>query len=61
MTQSHHQCELLSVGQVATILSVSTKTVRRLIERSELRFHRVGRAIRVSSEDLRVYLNLSRH
>jgi excisionase family DNA binding protein len=60
MTQSHQQFELLSIEQVASLLSVSTKTVRRLIEREQLHFHRVGRVIRVSREDLRAYLNVMR-
>jgi excisionase family DNA binding protein len=60
MTQSQQQFELLTVEQVANLLSVSTKTIRRLIEGEQLHFHRVGRRIRVSREDLRVYLNVSR-
>lgn len=47
---------LLSIMQAADILNVSTKTVRRLIKRGELRPHRIGRAVRLSTEDLSVYL-----
>ena len=60
MTKSQQQFELLTVEQVAILLSVSTKTVRRLIECEELHSHRVGRGIRIAREDLRVYLNVSR-
>jgi excisionase family DNA binding protein len=51
---------MLSIEQVASLLCVSTKTVRRLIAREQLHFHRVGRGLRVSREDLRVYLSVSR-
>lgn len=47
---------LLTIAQTAAQLAVSTKTVRRLIERGALRVHRVGRAMRISPEDLRHYL-----
>jgi excisionase family DNA binding protein len=61
MTQSHQQLELLSIEQVANLLGVSTKTVRRLIEREQLHFHRVGGQIRIAREDFRGYLNACRH
>ena len=60
MTQSQRQFEMLKIEQVADLLNVSTKTVRRLIEREQLHFHRVGRRIRVSRGDLRAYLNVTR-
>ena len=43
---------LLSVSTVANELSVSTKTVRRLIERGALPCCRVGRLVRIRSADL---------
>ena len=43
---------LLSVSTVANELSVSTKTVRRLIERGALPCRRVGRLVRIRSADL---------
>jgi len=58
--QHKQQFELLSIEQVADLLNVSTKTVRRLITKEHLRFHRIGRIIRVSWEDLRSYLNATR-
>jgi excisionase family DNA binding protein len=47
---------LLSVDAVAERLDVSTKTVRRLIASGNLRAHHVGRKVRVSQEDLALYL-----
>ena len=51
---------LLSVEETAHELHVSTKTVRRLIDRGELGAHRIGRCLRVSADALRLYLNRSR-
>lgn len=51
---------MLSVNQVADLLNVSTKTVRRMIEDRTLHHHRMGRIIRVSEEDLRAYINSTR-
>ena len=51
---------LRSVEEVAPVLGVSTKTVRRLIDRGDLLAHRVGRCIRVSDADLRSYLASTR-
>ena len=51
---------LLSIKQVAEALNVSTKTVRRLVGNSQLNHHRVGGPdkplIRISQDDLRVYM-----
>ena len=52
--------QLLSVDETALELNVSTKTVRRLIERGDLPAHRIGRCLRLSENDLRLYLNRSR-
>jgi excisionase family DNA binding protein len=43
---------LLDVETVAERLGVATRTVRRAIDRNELPFHRVGRLIRISEDDL---------
>ena len=51
---------LHSVEQVAAILGVSTKTVRRLIGRGDLLPHRIGGSVRVSDADLRSYLASTR-
>ena len=47
---------LLSVQAVADLLGVSTKTVRRLFARGDLKPHRIGGSLRISEEDLRAYL-----
>lgn len=48
--------QMLSVAAVAARLDLSTKTVRRLIDRRELLVHRVGGQVRISEDDLREYL-----
>ena len=44
---------LLTLHDVADFLQVSTRTVRRLVDRGELTAFRIGRSIRVRHEDLR--------
>ncbi len=51
---------LLAVNEVAALLQVSSKTVRRWIERQELRTHWLGRQLRVSEEDLAAFLGQRR-
>ena len=51
---------MLSVAETALALGISEKTVRRLIQRRELRAHRFGRCLRMSDDDLRLYLNRAR-
>jgi excisionase family DNA binding protein len=51
---------LLTVNEVAELLQVSGKTVRRWIERQELRTHRLGRQLRVAEEDLAAFLGQRR-
>jgi excisionase family DNA binding protein len=50
----------LTVNEVALALNVCPKTVRRLIATRVLHHHRVGRAVRVSEDDLRGYVNSTR-
>ena len=45
----------LNVRQVAELLNVSTKTVRRLLDSGELSYHRFSRSIRISESDYAVY------
>lgn len=45
---------LLTIPEVAAYLKISTKTVRRWIERGELHAYRVGRQLRIAEEDLSV-------
>ncbi len=51
---------LFTVTEVADQMKVSGRTVRRKISGGELHFHRLGRQIRVSEEDLLSYLNQRR-
>jgi excisionase family DNA binding protein len=44
---------LLTIAEAAGFLRVSTKSIRRLIGRGELRAVRIGRAIRIDPESLR--------
>jgi excisionase family DNA binding protein len=48
--------QLLSVDDVAAVLSVSSKTVRRMIDRGALSTCRVGRLVRVQRMDLERYI-----
>ena len=50
--QRHYRSPLLSVVEVAGICGVSTKTVRRWIERGDLAVHRLGHQLRVAPDDL---------
>ncbi len=45
-----------TVAEVADLLSVSTRSVRRWMERGDLLAHRFGRQIRISDLDLRAFL-----
>jgi excisionase family DNA binding protein len=47
---------LLAVTDIADLLRVSIKTVRRWIDRGDLRAHHLGRCVRVSEEDLNAFL-----
>jgi len=51
---------LHTLADVAELLSVSTRTVRRLIDDGHLPCHRIGRSIRISESDLRSYLASAR-
>lgn len=48
--------QLLNVDQAAEAMSVSTKTVRRLIATGEVPHVRVGRAVRIRTRDLDRYI-----
>lgn len=47
---------LLDIGAAATRLAVSTKTIERLIARGELAHVPIGRAVRITPEDLDAYI-----
>ena len=50
---------LLTAAEVAKILRLSVRSVRRLIAENELHVVRVGRSVRVRPEDLRSFLDAS--
>jgi len=49
-----------TVNEIAEDLKVSQRTVRRWIAQGDLRAHRFGRAVRVSSEDREAFERQSR-
>ena len=51
---------LLTIKDVADILQVSDKTIRRWIDAGDLVAHRVGRQLRVSQGDLETFIKLRR-
>ncbi len=54
---AHALTQLLTINETARIEHVSPRTVRRQIESGDLRHHRIGRAVRISPEDLASFLN----
>ncbi|WP_165585271.1 helix-turn-helix domain-containing protein [Roseococcus sp. SYP-B2431] len=59
-TNNRQPLRLLSIATVADLTDLSTKTVRRMITRGDLRVIRVGRQIRVSEDDLSMFLHQRR-
>jgi excisionase family DNA binding protein len=51
-----HNPQFFTIGQVAEHLTVSTKTVRRWIEKKLLIAHRINGVVRISAADLAVFL-----
>lgn len=51
-----NQDQLLTLDQVAAKLQVSMSTVRRLLDRGELKAVRIGRSLRVRPADLAAYI-----
>jgi excisionase family DNA binding protein len=58
--QDDADIELLTINETARIEHVSPRTVRRQIENGDLACYRIGRAIRVSVEDLHAFLKRAR-
>jgi len=48
--------KLRTIDETAELLSVSVRTVRRLIESGALPVHRIGRAVRISDADIAAFL-----
>ncbi len=51
---------LLTIPATAEKLGVSVRSVRRMIDAGELHVHRLGRSIRISEEDIHLFLLRSR-
>jgi excisionase family DNA binding protein len=49
-----------TVAQVASLLAVSTRSVRRWIAEGDLRTHKFGRGVRISETDLRTFVEEGR-
>lgn len=56
MRPSPKLSQMLTLQQVADVLSVHPRTVRRRIKDGALHAHVMGGVIRVSEEDLEIYL-----
>lgn len=57
MKRRHDDSEaLLSIENVAERLQLSPKSIRRLIERGELKAYKLGRQWRVSQKDFQTFL-----
>jgi excisionase family DNA binding protein len=56
----HHQIQFFTISEVAEMLRVSTRTVRRWIESEKLVAHVFGSAVRIAEPDLRAFLALHR-
>jgi excisionase family DNA binding protein len=52
--------KLRTIEETAELLSVSVRTVRRLIESGALPVHRIGRAVRISDADIAAFLAANR-
>jgi excisionase family DNA binding protein len=49
-----------TVAQIAKLLEVSTRTVRRWIADGEMRHYRFGRQVRISESDVRAFVEEGR-
>jgi len=48
--------KFFTIGQIAELLEVSTRTVRRWIDAELLVAHRFGGVVRIAAQDLRAFL-----
>jgi excisionase family DNA binding protein len=51
---------LFTVAEIAKLLKVSTKSVRRWIEAGDLIAHRLGRQLRITESDLSTFIKQCR-
>ena len=50
------QERLFTVREVASILNMSDRSIRRWIDEEKLTHHKFGRAVRISESDLRTFM-----
>ena len=59
-TSEHAFPALMTIGQTAEVLQVSTKTIRRWIKNGDLIAHRLGGQWRISETDLQSFIRMRR-
>ena len=59
-TSEHAFPALMTIGQTAEVLQVSTKTIRRWIKNGDLIAHRFGRQLRIGESDLQAFIRMRR-
>ena len=59
-TSEHAFPALMTIGQAAEHLQVSTKTIRRWIKSGDLIAHRFGRQWRISESDRHTFIRMRR-
>jgi len=57
---AHEAIKFYTIAEVAECLNVSTRTVRRWIDRRLLVAHRLGGSLRIAEADVRLFLALHR-
>lgn len=58
---ANHLPQMFTIAQIAERMSVSTKTISRLISAGELRTHRLGRQVRIAHDDAISFIAMRRH
>ncbi len=56
MNASGKQIRFFSIGEVADFLGVSTRTIRRWIDKEKLVAHRFGAVVRIAEPDLQTFI-----
>jgi excisionase family DNA binding protein len=52
--------ELLRVEEAADLMGMSARHVRRLVAERQIGFHKLGRSVRISRDDIAAYLAAAR-